>query len=345
MNLARNILKVGIIGAGRIGQVHARTIAQHLDGVELACVVDAKEEAAEELARSLGVVRYGQTPDMIFEDPAVDAVLICSPTDTHATLIEAAAGAGKHIFCEKPIALNLDRIDEALAVVEREGVKLQIGFNRRFDPTFAEVERKVRAGAVGEPQLLRITSRDPEPPPMEYVRVSGGIFLDMTIHDFDMARFLVGSEVVEVHACGDVLVVPEMRDAGDVDTAIVTLRFANGAMAAIDNSRKSVYGYDQRVEVFGSQGMVGAGNESSDRSWGLNEGGSYAPKPLPFFMERYADAYINEIQSFISAIKNDEPSAVSGADGRAPVVIALAAKKSLRENRPVRLTEIDRSFR
>ena len=344
MNRDVEILKLGLIGAGRIGQLHAKNVVTRFDGVQLAAVVDVHEPSARELAERLNVERFGPSPDLVFEDPDIQAVLICSSTDTHAPLIEAAARAGKHIFCEKPIALDLDRIDAALEVVEIEGVKLQIGFNRRFDPSFAEVHKSVRDGQVGEPQLLRITSRDPAPPPVEYAASSGGIFLDMTIHDFDMARFLLGSEIEEVFAWGEVHVQPELRELGDVDTAIITLRFANGALGTIENSRKAVYGYDQRVEVFGSGGAVGADNETADRSWRYDGGGLREPRPLYFFTERYADAYVEELRSFLSAIRNDEEPEVGGKDGRIPVVVALAAKKSLREKRPVRISEIDRKL-
>jgi myo-inositol 2-dehydrogenase/D-chiro-inositol 1-dehydrogenase len=276
----------------------------------------------------------------LLSDDAIDAVAICSSTDTHAQIITDAARFGKHIFCEKPIDLDLARVDAALQAVETAGVKLQVGFNRRFDPNFRRVRDLVAQGAVGTPHILRITSRDPAPPPVSYVEVSGGIFLDMTIHDFDMARYLMGDEVVEVYAMGQVLIDPAIGEAGDVDTAIVTLRFAGGAMGTIDNSRQAVYGYDQRVEVFGSEGMVAAGNETADRTLYANSEGMHGALPLYFFIERYTDAYIAEMQAFVNAIQTDSDPPVTGLDGRAPIVIGRAATLSSREGRPVRVDEV-----
>ena len=253
-------LKVGLIGAGRIGRVHAENLVYRIPEAELIAVSDIFVDAAERLAAEFGVTAH-QDHRRILEDERVDAVLICSSTDTHAQFIEDAAKAGKQIFCEKPIALDLGKIDRALATVDQAGVKLQVGFNRRFDPSFRRVQEIVAAGEIGEPQILRITSRDPAPPPIEYVQVSGGIFLDMTIHDFDMARFLMGREVESVYAAGEVLIDPAIGQAGDVDTAVITLHFENGALGVIDNSRQALYGYDQRVEVFGSGGLVTADND------------------------------------------------------------------------------------
>ncbi|HLV80583.1 MAG TPA: inositol 2-dehydrogenase, partial [Chthonomonadaceae bacterium] len=244
-------IRVGVIGAGRIGKIHAENLARRVPGATVAAIADVNLPAAQETAAALQIPAAVADYTTLLKDPDVDAVAICSPSDTHARLIVEAAQAGKHIFCEKPIDYDLDRIDAALEAVSQAGVKLQIGFNRRFDANFAGVREMVAAGKIGAPHLLRITSRDPEPPPLTYSRVSGGIFLDMTIHDFDMARFLVGSEVVEVSTAGAVLIDPRFAEADDLDTAIVTLTFANGALGAIDNSRRAVYGYDQRVEVFG----------------------------------------------------------------------------------------------
>jgi myo-inositol 2-dehydrogenase/D-chiro-inositol 1-dehydrogenase len=255
-------------------------------------------------------------------------------------MIEEAAAAGKHIFCEKPIDFSLARIDRCLAAVERAGVKLQIGFNRRFDANFARVRQAVAEGQIGDPHILRITSRDPAPPPISYVEVSGGMFLDMTIHDFDMARFLVGSEVEEVYAAGAVSVDPAIGAAGDIDTAVLTLKFANGCLGTIDNSRQAVYGYDQRVEVFGSKGMASAGNNTADQAVLSDASGVHAALPLYFFVERYVDSYIAELSAFIRCIQEDTPPPVSGLDGRIPVQMGYAAQKSLAEGRPVRLDAI-----
>jgi myo-inositol 2-dehydrogenase/D-chiro-inositol 1-dehydrogenase len=251
-----------------------------------------------------------------------------------------AAQAGKHIFCEKPVDLDLAKIDAALAAVQRAGVKLQIGFNRRFDPNFRKVRQMVAEGKIGDLHILRITSRDPAPPPVSYIEVSGGIFLDMTIHDFDMARYLSGSEVVEVYTAAGVLVDPRIGEAGDVDTAVITLRFANGAIGTIDNSRKAVYGYDQRVEVFGSGGMALAHNNTPDNDVYYSVEGVQSAKPLYFFLERYNDSFIAEMKDFVKSIQDGTTPPVTGLDGRIPVVIGMAAKKSWLEKRPVLVSEI-----
>jgi len=334
-------VKVGLIGAGRIGRVHAEDLAYRIPEAELAAVSDVYVEAAEGVAAELEIPAVYQDHRPILEDREIDAVLICSSTDTHARLIEAAAAAGKQIFCEKPIALDLAEIDRALETVERAGVKLMIGFNRRFDPNFRRVREIVAAGEIGEPHILRITSRDPAPPPLEYVKVSGGIFLDMTIHDFDMARFLMGSEVESLYAAGGVLVDPAIGEAGDVDTALITLHFASGAIGAIDNSRQAVYGYDQRVEVFGSGGSVAADNNYPNTALVSDARSVRHDLPLNFFMDRYTESYVNEIKAFVACILNDAPPPVSGLDGRIPVVMGYAAQKSLAEGRPVRLDEIE----
>jgi myo-inositol 2-dehydrogenase/D-chiro-inositol 1-dehydrogenase len=255
-------------------------------------------------------------------------------------MIEEAAAAGKHIFCEKPIDFDLARIDRALAAVEDAGVKLQIGFNRRFDPNFKRVHDLVAEGKVGQPHILRITSRDPAPPPIEYVKVSGGIFLDMTIHDFDMARYLVGSEVEEIYAAGGVMVDPRIGQAGDIDTAVITLRFENGVVGTIDNSRQAVYGYDQRVEVFGSGGCVSADNNYPNTAVVSDGRRVHRDLPLNFFMERYVDSYVAEMEAFIQCVQLDMEPPVSGLDGRIPVIMGYAAQKSYAENRPVKLSEI-----
>jgi len=338
-------LNLGMVGAGRIGQVHAANLAARVPGARLVAIADIAFEAAQKLAGQYNVPHAYDNPEAILDDPAIDAVIVASATDTHPAIIEGAAAAGKHIFCEKPIARSLAEIDGALAAVDRAGVKLQIGFNRRFDANFARVRRAIVDGEIGQPHLLHIISRDPEPPPLEYVRVSGGIFLDMTIHDFDMARFLVGSEIEEVMAVGAVLVNPGIGEANDVDTALVTLRFANGALGVIDNSRRAVYGYDQRVEVFGSRGSAQADNSTPTSAALLDAGGRHTDKPLYFFLERYAAAYTAELQAFCQALKNDCEPLVAGCDGRAALLAGLAATRSLKEGRPVRLAEVDGEWR
>jgi myo-inositol 2-dehydrogenase/D-chiro-inositol 1-dehydrogenase len=335
------VIKVGVIGAGRIGKIHAENLATRIPGVEVVAIADPNVAAAKELAEKLHVSAYYEDYRKILDDKSIEAVLICSSTDTHARFMTEAAEAGKHIFCEKPVDHSLEKIDAALAAVKKADVKCQIGFNRRFDPNFKKVRQMVNEGKVGEVHILRITSRDPAPPPVSYVKVSGGMFLDMTIHDFDMARYLSGSEVVEVFAAGGVMVDPGIGEAGDIDTAVITLKFANGAIGTIDNSRKAVYGYDQRVEVFGSKGMVGVANNTANSSVYSSEDGVLSEKPLYFFLERYMDSFIAELSDFIDAVRDDKPTPVTALDGRKPVVIAMAANKSLKENRPVKLSEIE----
>jgi myo-inositol 2-dehydrogenase/D-chiro-inositol 1-dehydrogenase len=342
-----NKINVGVIGAGRIGRVHAANLSYRIPEANLVAISDLFVAAAQNLAAELpapdvrpgGVMAY-EDHRRILDDPAIDAVLICSSTDTHARFMEDAAQAGKQIFCEKPIALDLAAIDHALDVVRQAGVKLQIGFNRRFDPNFRRVHDVVAEGQIGRPQVLRITSRDPAPPPIDYVRVSGGMFLDMTIHDFDMARFLMGQEVESIYAAAGVMVDPRIGEAGDVDTAVVTLHFADGALGVIDNSRQAVYGYDQRVEVFGSAGAVSADNNYPNTALISDAQRVYRDLPLNFFMERYVESYVNEMRAFVDCVVNDAPPPVTGLDGRIPVVMGYAAKKSAAEGRAVRLAEV-----
>jgi myo-inositol 2-dehydrogenase/D-chiro-inositol 1-dehydrogenase len=336
-----NRINIGVIGTGRIGRLHAQNLTNRLPKANLVAVSDIYVDAARQVAAELGIPNAYQDHRSILEDRSVDAVLICSSTDTHAQIIEDAAAAGKQIFCEKPIALDLANIDRALDAVERAGVKLQIGFNRRFDPNFRRLREVVATGQIGEPHILRITSRDPKPPPLEYVRVSGGIFLDMTIHDFDMARFVLGSEVETIYAAGGVLVDPEIGRAGDIDTTIITLQFANGALGTIDNSRQAVYGYDQRVEVFGSMGMAACSNEKPDSAVVSNATGEHAALPLFFFVERYTESYVAELEAFVDCLVNDTRLPVTGVDGRIAVVMGYAAKLSYEERRPVRLSEVE----
>jgi myo-inositol 2-dehydrogenase/D-chiro-inositol 1-dehydrogenase len=339
-DVVERTVNVGLIGVGRIGALHAEHLSYRVAGANLVALADVREDVARACAERLGVPTVVEDHRALLVGDAIDAVVICSSTDTHAQIMTDAARAGKHIFCEKPIDLDLARVDAALQAVDAAGVKLQVGFNRRFDPNFQRVRDLVAQGAVGTPHILRITSRDPAPPPVSYIEVSGGIFLDMTIHDFDMARYLMGDEVVEVYAVGGVLIDPAIGEAGDVDTAVVMLRFAGGAIGTIDNSRQAVYGYDQRVEVFGSEGMVSAGNETTDRTVYADSKGMHGTLPLYFFIERYTDAYIAEMQAFVHAVQADSDPPVTGLDGRAPIVIGRAATLSLREGRPVRVDEV-----
>ncbi len=336
-------VNVGVIGAGRIGRLHAEHLAFRIPDADVVAVADIFPEAAEKCAADFRIPSAAKDHREIMENPDIEAVVICSSTDTHSRMIEEAASAGKQIFCEKPIDFDLARIDRALDAVDRAGVKLQVGFNRRFDPNFKRVRDVVAEGKIGTPQILRITSRDPEPPPIEYVKVSGGIFLDMAIHDFDMARYLMGDEASEIFAAGGVMIDPEIGKAGDIDTAVITLRFAGGALGTIDNSRKAVYGYDQRVEVFGSGGVVGVSNDTPDSAVYSTAEGVHSSLPLYFFVERYTESYIAEMKEFIACIRLDRTPSVTGIDGRIPVVMGYAAMKSRDENRPVELSEIEKA--
>lgn len=338
-----NKVRVGIIGAGRIGRLHAENLAHYVPEAELLWVADVVEEPAREIAERLGITHWTTDYREVLADPKVEAVLICTSTDTHAEIIQAAAAAQKHIFCEKPLALDLSEIEKSLRAVKRAGVLLQVGFHRRFDPHFRRLKELLEAGEIGKPWLLKITSYDPAPPPISYVKVSGGIFLDMTIHDFDMARFLLG-DVEEVYAAGDVLVDPEIGKAGDVDTAIVTLKFKSGAVGVITNCRKATYGHDQRIEVLGEKGGLFAENPLPHVTRMANESG-YRTSPLHyFFVERYREAYIAEMKAFVEAVREEKEPPVTGLDGKISVVMGYAAKRSLTEHRPVRISEIDPSL-
>jgi myo-inositol 2-dehydrogenase / D-chiro-inositol 1-dehydrogenase len=333
-------LRVAVIGVGRIGRMHAGLLAARVPGAALAAVCDAAPDAARAVGDELGVnVAVGVDDVLGAED--VDAVAICSSTPTHADLIAQAAAAGKAILCEKPVSLDLEELDRALAEVTRAGVPFQIGFNRRFDPSHQAVRDAVADGAIGEPHLARISSRDPAPPPLEYSRVSGGLFLDMTVHDFDMARYVTGSEVTEVYARGAVRITPELTGLGDADTAVVTLTHANGCLTVIDNSRQAVYGYDQRVEVFGSRGMVASENPH-EHSAVLRDADGTRLAAIPyFFVDRYLPAYIRQWEAFAEAVRSGQVPQVTGGDARAPLVIGLAALRSFRERRPVLIAEVD----
>jgi len=326
-------ITVGVLGAGRIGRIHTENLFR-MPGVRVKSIADPYADFS---TWPPGAVATGIDPELVLGDPEIEAVLICSPTPTHAPFTDAAARAGKHIFCEKPVDLDPDRIRQTLAVVEAAGVKMQVGFNRRFDPTFARVRKAVTDGEIGDVQIVKITSRDPEAPPVSYVETSGGIFLDMTIHDFDMVRFVTGSEVEEVLAFGAVLIDPAIGEAGDVDTAVTTLKMANGALAVIENSRQAVYGYDQRLEVFGSKGSAEAANETANRVTISGAGGVRRDNPLYFFLERYQVSFAAELEAFLTSIREDSDPPVGGRDGLMSVLIGLSAARSMAENRPVKV--------
>lgn len=331
------MITVGVIGAGRIGQLHINNLSQ-IPAINVKSVADVDIDTIYEWAKQRNIEHITNEPMDIIQDPEIDAVLICSPTTTHMELIKVAARAKKHIFCEKPISFSTETTLEALEVVKKEGVKLQVGFNRRFDTNFRTVRDQVATGAIGVAHTLRITSRDPQPPPIEYVKTSGGLFMDMMIHDFDMARFVMQSEVVEVHAKGAVLIDEKIGEVGDVDTAIVLLTFANGSIGTIENSRKAVYGYDQRLEVFGEKGALVVENNRPSNVTYFSEEGIHTDKPYHFFLERYTQAYIAEMNEFVTAVMNNSDVVCVGNDGLQAERIAEAAKKSIQTGQPVRIS-------
>lgn len=330
-------VRVGVVGTGRIGKLHIENLMSRVKDAEVVAVADIKVENSMDWIHAAGIAKVYTDYKKIIEDPSIDAVFVCSSTDTHSQIAYEAVTAGKHVFCEKPIDYDLNRIKMVIDAVEKADVKFQVGFNRRFDRNFKRVHEAVKSGAIGDPHIIRIASRDPSPPPVSYVKVSGGIFLDMMIHDFDMVRYLSGDEVVEVYAIGAALIDPQIGEAGDVDTALVTLKFAKGGLGVIDNSRKAVYGYDQRVEVFGSKGCITADNETANLTTMYLEEGVIREKPLHFFLERYNEAFIEEVSMFIDAVLHDKPVPVGAVDGLKPVLIAMAAQKSLESGMPVKL--------
>ncbi|MGL6119047.1 MAG: inositol 2-dehydrogenase [Fusobacteriaceae bacterium] len=335
------MLNIGIIGAGRIGKVHAESIQKFVKNGSVKMIADPfMTPEIETWAKGLGIEKCSKDYKDILNDKDIQAVLICSSTNTHAPISVEAAKAGKHIFCEKPIGTSLEEITEMLKIVKEAGIKFQVGLNRRFDNNFKAIKKAVVAGQIGEPHVIKVTSRDPQAPPPEYVKVSGGMFFDMTIHDFDMVRYLSGSEVVEVYAMGDVLINKDFKALGDIDTAIITMKLANGAMAVIDNSREAAYGYDQRAEVFGSKGAISISNNTESKAVLSNKDGVVSEKPLYFFLERYMQSFTSEMVEFIDAVKNNTPTPVTGDDGLKCILIGMAAKKSLAEGRPVKLSEI-----
>lgn len=336
------MLKIGIIGAGRIGKVHLESISYHVKNATVTAMADPfMNEETEKLIRSYGVSKVTKDYKDILNDKDIDAVLVCSSTDTHAAISIEAINAGKHVFCEKPVDHSIEKIQAvADALKEHPEIKFQVGFNRRFDHNFAAIRKAYDNGKIGEAHILKITSRDPEPPNPAYIKVSGGIFLDMTIHDFDMACFLTDSDVEELYVNSAVLVDPAIGEQGDVDTAIITMKMANGALAVIDNSRKAAYGYDQRAELFGSKGMVATSNDTVSSAVISNADGVTGEKPLFFFLERYMGSFSEEMRQFTEAVINDTEVPVGIHAGLQSVKIGLAARKSVEEHRPVKISEI-----
>lgn len=337
MNTANQnkLCRIGIVGAGRIGKLHAENIKYHLPNYDLQALADPclDRDWAEKLSIDC---LSNQVEDVLFH-PDLDAVIIASPSHLHLEQIKAASESGKAIFCEKPIGLNEEDILAALETVKSNNTLLQLGFNRRFDPSFANLQKRVASGEIGVPQVVKITSRDPACPSKEYCATSGGMFMDMTIHDFDMARFLMQSEIVEIYATGAVLINPDFELFNDIDTAIIQMRFANGALGVIDNSRQAVYGYDQRIEVFGNAGMLLAANQLEHSVTHYSGKTTEQANPQYFFLERYQQAYISELTAFHDAWLHNKPSPVCGEDGLQALRIAKAANKSLETKSPVRL--------
>ncbi len=335
---------VGIIGSGRIGKVHAVNIAQRMsDFVTIKTIADVNIDPAKPWIQELGNINTSKDYKEILKDPEIQAVLVCSSTSTHAQFSIECAQAKKHCFCEKPIDFDIKRIYEVLAAVKKAGIKYQIGFNRRFDHNFKRIREVAKSGEIGDIHIVKVTSRDPDYG-IDYIRESakaGGIYYDMTIHDFDMIRFQSGMDVEEVYAQGGALIDPRIGEAGDIDTTMVTMKFVGGALGYIDNSRRAVYGYDQRVEVFGTKGMAVVGNDRPSIAEVYTKDQPKTDKIHYFFLERYNDAFVDELKEFFAAIRDDKSTPVTGNDGLQAVLIAAAAKKSLLEHRVVKLSEVD----
>ncbi|MFX1388998.1 MAG: inositol 2-dehydrogenase [Promethearchaeota archaeon] len=337
-----NFLTVGLIGAGRIGKIHIQNLLHKIPNIKLKIVVDIDvNDNLKNWAIDMGVPKLSNDASEIFNDPEIDIVLICSPTDTHADYIQRSARKKKHVFCEKPIDTDIKRIKETISIITKNEIKLMIGFNRRFDRNFMRVYESVASGQIGDPQIVKITSRDPIPPSIDYIKSSGGIFLDMTIHDWDMARYQARSEVKEVYATGAVLIDPNIQKVGDIDTAVAVLKFKNGAIGIIDNTRQAIYGYDQRVEVFGSKGCVIADNEATSTVRIYTAECTNIDKIPYFFMDRYLESYSNELKYFFECVRKNKEPRPNGDDGLQNVLVALAAQKSYEENRPVEITEVE----
>ena len=333
-------IRLALLGMGRIGKIHFSHIGQHFTNATIIAVADTQLDS-NAFERDYRNVEFSSNPFEVIERDDVDAVIICTPTSSHAELLEKAIQNGKHIFCEKPMDLSLEKSVSLAEMADEAGVKLMLGFNRRFDPNFLHAYNSVRDGKVGNVQIIKITSRDPGLPSIDYIKSSGGLFMDMAIHDFDMARYIMGKEVVEVLAKGMVLVDPAVAKAGDIDTALTVLTFEDGSCAVIDNSRRAVYGYDQRLEIFGDGGMIKVENNLHNQNILFDKDGIHHALPLDFFMDRYTTSYLKEMQVFIEALYKDEAVPVGGFDGLQATRIAYAAKLSMEEERSVQLTEVD----
>ncbi|EON78656.1 Myo-inositol 2-dehydrogenase [Lunatimonas lonarensis] len=329
-------MNIGIIGIGRIGKIHLQNCLTHFRKVKVLGAMNPSQ-SGRDYAAQMGVPLVTEDATELTSHPDIDAILVCSATDSHAAYVEQAAKAGKALFCEKPLDLSLDRVRQTLALVSDCDVPLMLAFNQRFDPSFAEAKQRIASGDLGRIRSLRLISRDPGPPPIAYIQRSGGMLMDMTIHDFDMARHQLDSEVVEVYAQGANMVSEDIKAAGDIDFASVVLTFANGAIATIENCRETSYGYDQRMEVFGSKGMIRVENPVKTSTLLSSSTGTLGGKNLDFFMDRYAESYRLELAAFFEALASGSPMPATGYDGLKAMEIAEAAMRSIAENRPVRL--------
>jgi len=333
-------IRLGLIGAGRMGQVFAEHVAYHVPGATLAAVADVNVAQANEIAARYGAAAsYAHYADLLARAD-IDAVLIITPSNTHVEVVKAAAAAGKHIFCEKPLALTVAGCDEAIAATEAAKVKLYIGFMRRFDAAYRAAKQQIEAGVIGQPVMFKAVGRDSKRTSLEYARRrnSGGLLLDMGIHDFDLARWLMGSEVIRVHTEGSCLVYPELSEVGDIDNAVVNLRFTSGAVGNVDVSRNAVYGYDIRTEILGSEGGLMIGKLQQTAVLTLTRNG-VSHDTIPYFMERFGEAYAGEIRDFVACVREDRPPTITGHDARAATAIGVAATRSLDEGRPVWVNE------
>ncbi|MCL6295356.1 inositol 2-dehydrogenase [Jejuia spongiicola] len=333
------MIKIGVVGLGRMGKIHLENLSKNIQDAKVIAAVNPGDEG-QNFALQNGIKNVSNKIDSITSNPEIDAVVICSPNNTHSEYIIKAAKAGKAVFCEKPIDMSLEKANETISLISKLNVPIMIGFNQRFDNNFSKVKNDISAGKIGLLRNIHIISRDPQPPPISYIKNSGGLFKDMTIHDFDMARFIMGSEVAEVFAYGNCLIDPAIGKAGDIDSATVLLKFENNALATIENSREAKYGYDQRLEVFGSKGVIKVKNPLKSNVETSTEIGTETDSHLNFFMDRYKLSYLEEMRCFINALINNKPMPVSGEDGIKAMIIAEAANKSLIENRPIKVDSI-----
>jgi len=334
------MVKIGILGLGRIGKLHLENLCTRIQGVEVIAAMNPSEEGRK-FAEKFNVPLITSNADEVINHPSIDAILICTSTNVHADYVIQCAKAGKAIFCEKPLDLSLQKVRETLSIVKEAGVPLMLAFNQRMDPNFQELKQTIVEGKLGKLRSIHFISRDPAPPPIPYIKASGGLFMDMTIHNFDMAGYLVDNEVEEVFARGFNLIDPEIGKAGDIDTGYVMITFKNKVTVIIESSRNACYGYDQRIEVFGSEGMMKAENPLKTTNQFIGKHGVQLSRNLDFFIDRYEESYLLEMTAFIEALQQNKPMPITGEDGLKSMLLALAAKKSMLENRIVKLSEVN----